>query len=279
MLLSIRSLLLTVFVLLAGTVAGDAQVVKPKANTEFSGSSGTISIELQWMDNNAYPSFDDIQFFSFILNAGPNSDIDAVATLKQKVSKDDIKESDDVYSYTVEFDSSVTGDGQYYIQVFASLNDDGSQYTINYSPRFKLTSMGGSSSVTYSDTTQPPGQTRAQTGTTEASVDTHSFTLYYTQQTGISRFAPMQTQPGSTITATTWSRRYPTSAVTYYSALRTSLEQHTTLTPGWSYTLPSGINYATPAPNPTDNGGWHDPKERQSLSTRKINLRKRANFI
>lgn len=279
MLLSIHSLLLTFITLLAGFVAGDAQVVKPKANSEFSGSSGTISIDIQWMDNNAYPPFDKVDHFLFQLQNGPNTNIQKVKVLKDNVSPDDITQGDDgTYSYTVEFDSSITGDGQYYIQVFSALDADNKQYTINYSPRFELTDMKGTTTVTFTDTTQPVGQTRAQTGTTAASIDTRSFTLQYTQQTGISRFAPMQMQPVTKITATTWTRKFATSAVTYYSSLINSLQQETTITPGWSYTLPSGMNMATPAPYPSDNGGWKDPKERQSLSTRKINLRKRALF-
>lgn len=278
MLLSIHSLLLTLVGLLAGLVAGDVQVVTPKEGAEVSGSSGSISLEVQWVDNSAYPPCDKIVFYSFQLDNGPNNKINKVQNLKTQVSPDDVTKDDQgVYSYTLEFDSSITGNGQFYIQVFASLDDDGNQQTINYSPRFMLTSMSGTNTVTYTDSVQPVGQTRAYTGTTQASVDTRSFTLLYTQQTGISRFAPMQMQPGSKMTATTWTRRFATSAVTYYSTLRNTLAQETTLTPGWSYTLPSGVNQATPAVYPSDNGGWHDPKERQSLSTRKLNLRKRAN--
>ena len=43
-----------------------------------------------------------------------------------------------------------------------------------------------------------------------------------------------------------------------------------------SYNVKSGVNYASVAPMPSDNGGWYDPKERMTLTTRKINLRKRG---
>lgn len=273
--LSSPSLLLTIFLFLSGFVIADVQVVSPKTDDEFSGSSGTVSIEVKWMDNGADPALDDIKFYSFTLETGPNNDIEKVKTLKAKVDPADVTLDSEVYSYKLEFDASIAGDGQYYIQVYTSV-DGKNSYTNNYSPRFTLSSMKGTSTYSFTDTTQPNGETVIHQSSS-ASVDTKSFTLHYTQQTGVSRFAPMQMQPGSKITATTWTRKFPTSAVTYYSTLRNTLAQETTLTPGWSYTLPSGFNRATPAAYPTDNGGWHDPKERQKLSTRKINLKKRAN--
>ena len=96
----------------------------------------------------------------------------------------------------------------------------------------------------------------------------------YTMQTGVSRFAPMQMQPQSAVTAQTWTRKFPTSSVSLYSTLRKSPDKLTTITPGWSYTLPSDYNYATPAPFPSDNGGWYNPKDRQTLSARKVNLKR-----
>lgn len=275
--LSIHSLFLICILYFTKFVLGDVQVVSPKENATFSGSSGSVSIELEWMDNGAYPSIDKISYYTFTLETGPNLDIQAVGTIIKEVSPDDITLSSDVYSYTVDINADMAGPGQFYIQVYAFVDNQG--YTINYSPRFSLTSMSGASTYTYVGTTPPVGQTDIQTTTqtATASIDSRSFTISYTAQTGISRFAPMQLQPATSITATTWTRRFQTSAVTYYSTYRSTLDQQTTITPGWSYTLSSGMNLATPAAYPSANGGWYDPKERLTLSTRKINLKKRSN--
>lgn len=275
--LSIHSLFLICILYLTNVAFGDVQVVSPKEGATFSASGGTASIELQWMDNGAYPPIDKISYYTFTLETGPNLEIQAVGTIKKEVSPDDVTSSSDVYSYTVEIDADMAGPGQFYIQVYAFVDSQG--YTINYSPRFTLTSMSGASTYTYTGTAPPVGQTDIQTTTTTAaaSIDTRSFTISYTDQTGISRFAPMQLQPATQITATSWTRRFQTSAVTYYSTYRSSLDQQTTITPGWSYTLSSGMNLATPAVYPSANGGWYDPKERLTLSTRKINLKKRSN--
>lgn len=277
MLVTVQTLFAAVLMLLTRIAVGDVQVTEPQAGDQFSGSGGTVSIDLKWQDNGAIPQVDQVIYFTFTLMTGPNDHIQAVKPLAESIPLSAITKTEDTYSYTLKFPSASVGNGQYYIQIFSQLQGG---HTNNYSPRFQLTSMGGTSSATFSDSTQPPGETDvAGTGTTTATVDTRSFTLYYTQQTGISRFAPMQMQPGSKITATTWTRKFPASAVTYYSTYRSTLAQETTITPGWSYTLSSGINYATPAPYPTDNGGWRSPKQRQSLSTRKINLKKRAGLV
>lgn len=150
-------------------------------------------------------------------------------------------------------------------------------YTLHYSGRFTLKGMDGVLTVTFPPVnyiTGPDGGTSITTGAAGAVIDTRSFTVPYTKQTGISRFAPMQQQPGDSVTATEWTRKYETSAVTYFSKLQSSMEQLTTITPGWSYTRPSDYNYATPAPFPTNNGGWYNPEERQTFSTRKLNLKR-----
>ena len=82
------------------------------------------------------------------------------------------------------------------------------------------------------------------------SVDSRSFSISYTKQTGKTRYAPMQTQPGSTITHKSMTRRFATSSYSAYSTYKKSPNVMTTLTPGWDYTPASKPNYATVAPYP-----------------------------
>ncbi|AJV41848.1 Kre9p [Saccharomyces cerevisiae YJM1355] len=271
-----RNSIICALVFLVSFVLGDVNIVSPSSKATFSPSGGTVSVPVEWMDNGAYPSLSKISTFTFSLCTGPNNNIDCVAVLASKITPSELTQDDKVYSYTAEFASTLTGNGQYYIQVFAQV--DGQGYTIHYTPRFQLTSMGGVTAYTYSATTEPTPQTSIQTTTTNnaqaTTIDSRSFTVPYTKQTGTSRFAPMQMQPNTKVTATTWTRKFATSAVTYYSTFGTLPEQATTITPGWSYTISSGVNYATPASMPSDNGGWYKPSKRLSLSARKINMRK-----
>ncbi|KOG98448.1 Kre9p [Saccharomyces eubayanus] len=269
--------ILYAWVFLISCVLGDVNTVSPLAGAKFSPSGGTVSIPVKWMDNGAYPPLSKISYYTLSLCTGPNNDINCIGTIATQVKPSALaQDQDGVYSYTATFPSTLTGNGQYYIQVFAWVNNQGS--TLHYTPRFQLTSMGGATAYTFSDSAAPTPQTSIQTTTTNtaqaSSIDSRSFTVPYTKQTGTSRFAPMQMQPMTKVTATTWTRKYATSAVTYFSTFGKLPQQETTLTPGWSYSISSGVNYATHAAMPSDNGGWYKPSKRLSLSARKMNLRK-----
>ncbi|CCH63106.1 hypothetical protein TBLA_0J01080 [Henningerozyma blattae CBS 6284] len=265
--------------LIASYVFADINILAPVKDATFSPAAGAtaVSIELEWIDSGSYPTMNDITYLSFVLEQGPNSSIEPVGTLAQKIPPSAVtKDSSNNYFYTVTVDGTLIGDGQYYIQIYAVV--DGAGNTIHYTPRFTLKGMKAAKSNTYTDTVEPTPQTAININTditttapTEVIDTSASFSVPYYSQTGSARFAPMQTPPGSLITATSWSRRFPTSEVTYYGSHRNSLDQITTVTQGWSGSLTSDYNYATPALHPSDNGGWYNPRDRISLSVRKLN--------
>ncbi|EDO18534.1 hypothetical protein Kpol_2001p39 [Vanderwaltozyma polyspora DSM 70294] len=272
-----RSLYLIFCFLLSFAVA-DVGLFQPAANAQFQpDSNGQVSIEISWIDNLAYPYMSNFTSFTFTLNNGNNTDILKVKTLDDKITPDQLTVKSEgrfpKYSYTVTFDKSITGNGQFFIQVYGLVPGQGN--TIHYTHRFYLAGMSGVNTVTYIGTTEPIPQTSIVTMTTSvATINSASFTVPYAQQTGISRFAPMQTPPVSKVTATSWSRRFATSAVTYFTTAIHSLQQETTITEGWSGVFTSDYNYATPADFPSNNGGWYAPSSRLSLSARKVNYRK-----
>ncbi|CCK69347.1 Kre9p KNAG_0C02360 [Huiozyma naganishii CBS 8797] len=261
-----------------GVVRADVAIVAPEKGKTFSPQGGTVDISVKWADDGNYPQLDKVTYYTLSLCSGPNSQINCFFPIQKKLAPSALEEENSggnhYYSFDATFSAGVVGSGQFYLQVFAFVENQG--YTIHYSPRFVLTGMSGQvTTFTYSDTIQPAGQTSIQTTTTrtaDTSIDSASFSVTYTKQTGTRRFAPMQSKPGTRVTATSWSRKYPTSAVTYYSTFRKSLDQLTTITPGISYLITSDFNYATPAPMPSDNGGWYNPSKRLSLTARKISL-------
>lgn len=251
---------------------GDVSIQKFSEGLTFEPVDGTVVIKLSWADNSAYPKLDKITYYTFTLNYGSNQQIKSGGTLAEEIKPSQLTDADGLSSYTLKFKDSLVANGQYFIQVYAYVQGEG--YTIHYTPRFMLKGMSGSVGGTVTESVQPVPQTQINTGGQEANtINTAWFTIPYTKQTGVSRFAPMQMQPGTKVTATTWSRKYPTSAVTFYSTARKSLQQLTTITPGWSYPVTSDFNYATPAPLPSLNGGWYNPKSRQSFSVRKLNFK------
>lgn len=258
-------LLIPVLLLLLTQVIADVSISKPLTGASYAVSGGTVSVEISWIESNANPLLGDIESYTFVLCSGPNTDIDPVETIA-KVSASDISD----YTYTASIDASIGASGSYYIQVYAQVAKG---FTIHYTSRFSLTGMTGSYKPTDGGSTTPPSaQTSlADDGAAAAtSIDTRSFTLQYSQQTGATRYAPMQTQPGTKVTAnkSSWTRRYPTSSVSYFSTVRNDLlAQSSTITQGWSYIISSAINWATPAPYPSANGGWYNPSQKVKAAT------------
>lgn len=239
----------------------DVSISSPGAGRSFSGTSGSVTIDLEWVDSGAVPLLDDVNTFTFLLCTGPNNNVNCFSQLALEVPAADLLDN----SYTATFLNTVCANGLFYIQITAVTTDG---YTLHYTNRFTLNGMTGTRRLTGSGS-PPQGQTLLQGGPTIAPIDPRSWTLHYTQQTGSTRYAPMQTQPGTTVTATSWSRRFPTSAVTYYSTVRHSPNVYSTTTLPWTYTMESLINQATPAPNPSVLG-WYPASERiqsASLST------------
>lgn len=257
-------------------VVCDLAILSPKPNEVFSPSGGAVSIDIIWMDNQALPPVSDVKEYTIKLCTGPNDKINCFSTLAEAVPSSDVVFTSDHYTYSVSIGSSLVGDGQYFLQIYADVRDKTIIGTIHYTPRFILTSMTGVTTYTYSTTLEPPAQTNYIQGADAGNnLDTSaSFTVPYTLQTGKTRFAPMQMQPNTKVTGTAWSRRFPTSAVTFYSVFRpwTELQQLSTITPGWSYTYTSGANYATPALFPYQVGSWYNPRKRMSLTPRKLVL-------
>ncbi|ODQ77283.1 hypothetical protein BABINDRAFT_163561 [Babjeviella inositovora NRRL Y-12698] len=238
------------------TAIADISLSNPVPGSSFSGSTGTVSISVEWIDSGGAPPVSEIESYTFSLMTGSNLDISNIATLADAVSA--LKITDD--TYTVTFKNTVCGNGLFYIQVYGALLASAGS-TIQYTNRFTLTGMTGSK-VASGSGSPPQGQISLVTGgTAAASINPASFSVPYTLQTGSTRYAPMQLQPGTSITVTTWSRRFPTSAVTYFTTKMASPVVYSTVTPGWSYTINSQPNYASPAPNPSI-AGWYAASER-----------------
>ncbi|KAI5903664.1 Cell wall synthesis protein KRE9 [Candida parapsilosis] len=262
--------ILTLLSSLLAPVFADVEITSPEEGDKFSGSSGKATIIVKWDDNSdsdSDMSLDNVKSYTLSLctNGSPIQCLDP--TIKQKEITSN--------TATVSVEQNDVPSGYYFIQVYTLFTNGGS--TINYTPRFRLTDMEGTSGTLVVTVTgdQPGGQTSGFGQTTGSDIS-KSFTVPYTLQTGRTRYAPMQMQPGSTVTATTWTRKFPTSAVTYYSTKHTKFVVHSTITPGWSYTASSEVNWATVAPYPTN---WYAASERKLSKASITATKKRKRWI
>lgn len=229
----------------AVAVLGDMKFTAPKAGKEFSASGGEVSVEVKWKDDGSDLEFKDIQKYIVSLCTGSNNNIECVSlgTVSSAKKK----------SYTASIDASAFPNGWYYFQFYNTYKKD--SISILYTDRFRLKGMDGDKkkfgtkilSVSLTATGEAPAAV-TQGGDNE--VDSSMFSVTYTKQTGKTKYAPMQTQPGKKITHKSISRRYPTSSYTAYSTYKKSPDVKTTFTPGWDYTPASKHNGATVAPFP-----------------------------
>jgi hypothetical protein len=224
----------------------DVEFTSPTLGQKFTALGGKVSVPIKWKDSgddDDQLSLANAKSYTILLCTGPNNDIQCLQD-DELVSNQAISSK----SYTASIPADLVPSGYFYFQIHTFFTDGSS--TLNYSPRVQLQSMTGATStfIATVDGSSPDGSTSLVGN----SINSASFTIPYTLQTGKSKFAPMQTQPGSVVTATTWTRKYPASAVTYFSTKADSPFCVSTITPGWDYTPESAVNWATPAPFPTE---------------------------
>lgn len=245
------AILYAVFLSLLARAVADVSITSPGIGQSFSASGGQVTIKLSWEagdDSSGDTSLDDVLKYAIALCTGPNGDIQNVATLTDSLSKSST-------SYLATLQSSDYPNGIYYFQVYTTFPLG---YTIHYSPRFKLTNMGGdASTVSFKPSLlsvtgdAPTAQMNVGENAVTTTADSKWFTVPYTEQTGKTRYAPMQTQPASSISYKLFSNRHLLSAYTPYLTMRASPNVFSTITPGWNYTPASKVNTAPVAAYPS----------------------------
>lgn len=231
---------------LLGLVFADVEITSPTSGDSFSGSSGKATFNIKWKDNSEDGdtlSLDNVKTYTILLCTGPNGDIDCLNHLvkQQSISGNE---------YSASISQNSVPNGYYYLQIYTDFGE-GVGATINYSDRFKLTGMSGSTATVSQAVTYTGDSPAGYTSIQSVAINSKSFSITYTLQTGRTKFAPMQLQPGSSITHSTWSRRFPTSSYTVYTSISPSPNAYSTITPGWSYTPVSATNTASSADYPT----------------------------
>jgi len=121
----------------------------------------------------------------------------------------------------------------------------------NYSPRFSLTGMTGSfpanviaglQKVTGTAGPATENNVAAANPGAGAGGQAGGFSVPYTLQTGLTKYAPMQPQPGTKITAKTAAPLWPTSSVSYAQTWLPRPSQVTTFTQSFTYSVSSMEN-------------------------------------
>ncbi|KAK9496221.1 hypothetical protein V1508DRAFT_408020 [Lipomyces doorenjongii] len=227
-------------------VFADVQFLTPKPGVSYSAAN---PLTVTWQDSGTVPTFADLSTASLLLcgNTDPSNFLCFQPYLFQTQALSGFSGT-----YTANIPVAVAANGQYFLQMTSIIAAGG--IVINYSDRFNLTGMTGTTEYVYVDSTAGPPRQYSPATTPTAS---NPFTVSYQDQADwATKYAPMQPQPGTTVTASTASRQYPTSAIS--AIFKTNTMQpyaQTTTTMSWTYTLTSVINEASPQPDPSANGG------------------------
>ncbi|ABN64556.2 Cell wall synthesis protein KRE9 precursor [Scheffersomyces stipitis CBS 6054] len=230
--------------------SADVDITAPKQGDSFSGSGGSASFKVSWDDDSSDSSdefsLSNVKYYTILLCTNTNTEI-GCDDKNPLVFQLPLSSK----STTVTVPASNYPNGYYYVQIYTTFKSGST--TAHYSNRFHLTSMSGTSiaSIIYTITGAGPAADTSDIDGGSTTYASSLFTIPYTMQTSTKRFAPMQTQPGSKVTATTWSIKYPTSAVTYYTTKGPKPVVMSTITPGWDYTPTSLPNAASVAPYPS----------------------------
>lgn len=247
----------------------DISISSPAQGASFAATSG---ITIKFSDDGVAPKFAAITSTKVLLCTGSNADINCLATVATFVPGS-------LTSYTVSLASylALGSNGAYYFQLYSVATTG---YTIHYSNRFTLSGMTGTLKASSGgDTTSPDDTVAVTDGSTAGAAVTGSaalasFSVTYTLQTGLTRYAPMQMQPGTKVThKLSATRRFPTSSVSYFTTFTRQPLQKTTTTLSWSYTIAQGPNWAATAASPT---GYYAASE---ALARNINAKSRRGYV
>ncbi|KAI9879451.1 MAG: hypothetical protein M1830_008498 [Pleopsidium flavum] len=217
-------------------------------------AGGTFAVE--WTDSGSAPSIADLASYQLFLCAGGN---DASSFIQlAPITTQGAFSTGNKASGTIQTTIGADTKNAYFLKMMSVATAGGT--ITNYSPRFSLTGMTGSfppnviaGLKTVTGTAGPATENNVAAAHPGggAGEQAGGFSVPYTLQTGLTKYAPMQPQPPSKITAKTAAPLWPTSAVVYAQTWLPRPSQVTTFTQSNTYSVSSMENTAAPASQPT----------------------------
>ncbi|KAI9849732.1 MAG: hypothetical protein M1838_000093 [Thelocarpon superellum] len=270
----VRTRMLILLGLFAPLALADVEFTSPSAGDKVTGGS---AIDAKWKDSGSAPSISDLKSYQLFLCAGSNSNqvradpgrhmsqplmMSARAKNPPCMSLKDQGTFDGTNGASatvpVGFGAS-TPDNAYYLKMLSTATAGGT--VINFSNRFSLSGMTGvfppalvTDLKTVSGTTGPPtvNQVAGANAAPPAGGAAGPYTVPYTLQTGLTRYAPMQPQPPTKITAQSATPLWPTSGTTVATTFMAIPSIVTTLTQSPTFSTTTRTNTVAAAPQPSD---------------------------
>ncbi|KAL8806750.1 MAG: hypothetical protein Q9182_001148 [Xanthomendoza sp. 2 TL-2023] len=222
----IRSLL--VLTILQLTVA-NVQFTSPAAGTTLTAGK---PITAKWKDSGDGTALTDLTTYTLFLCAGGNDDASFINLAP--INANGQFSTGNEASATVAATLGGNDKNAYFLKM-QSVGPKGTQL-INYSDRFSISGMTGTfppnvqAGIAKVSGTDGPAATNQEAPAAGAGGAQGEEAVAYTAQTGLIKYAPMQTPPGTKITAQRPTPRYPTSSVRIAKTFLPPPKQTTTMT-------------------------------------------------
>ncbi|KAI9815556.1 MAG: hypothetical protein M1827_002690 [Pycnora praestabilis] len=238
---------------LAPLAVADVEFTTPAAGASVAGGT-TISVA--WKDSGSAPSVSDLTSYQLFLCAGGNDASNFIQLAP--ITTAGTFSTGNAASGTVQVTIGGSTTNAYFLKMISVATAGGT--VTNYSPRFSLTGMTGTfpanviaGIATVTGTDGPPTENQVTSGDNAAnSGPAGPFTQAYNLQTGLTKYAPMQPIPPTSITAKSATPLYPTSAVIFAKTWLPRPSQVTTLTQSGTFSVSSMENTAAAAAQPSD---------------------------
>ncbi|KAK3678435.1 Cell wall synthesis protein kre9 precursor [Recurvomyces mirabilis] len=240
---------------LSQLVLADVKVTVPAAGASVPAGSITVT----WTDSGVAPALSALTSYTIQLVIGGNDD----STQTPLITLANAASFSAGSSVTGTVPAGVAGSttNGYFLK-FTSVASEGGT-VINYSSRFTMTGMTGTTPAAALTAVQALGGSNAgpptvnsvnngnAAGGAGAAAGGADFTVPYQLQTGLTKYAPMQPVPGTKITANNFTPLHPTSAYTIATTWMPKPSIATTLTASQTFSVSSMENTAAAQSNPT----------------------------
>ncbi|KUJ19124.1 uncharacterized protein LY89DRAFT_706012 [Mollisia scopiformis] len=231
-------------------------IAYPEFTVPAAGASvpGGTAFTVTWKDSGSAPSNADLTTYTLFLFSGSNATPQQLYQLAASTIA-----AGSTVSVTVPLGTGGATTNAYFLGMLSVASAGGTIWT--YSDRFTLTGMTGSFSAAVIAAnaavvgTTGPDPVNDVTGTSNGAASSAAAGAWgtpYNEQTGLTKYAPMQPVPPTAITATNTSPLWPTSSVVLASTFLPIASQVTTLTQANTFSVSSHANTAAAASSPTD---------------------------
>jgi len=239
----LSNILLSLAASIASVLAA-VEITVPSAGASVPNTGFTIT----WVESGSTPSVTDLTGYNLYLYTGPNT---APVIVGPVLASDTTSPTPASITVTIPAGLGGSTTNAYFLGMVSKVA--GGTVT-NYSNRFTITGMTGTSSVALGTISSTDGPEDVNNIAAAAGVEARDvYGTPYNLQTGPTRYAAMQPVPPTKITATNTAPLYPTSSVQLASAPLPAQDSIvTTVTQANTFQVSSHANTASPASQPVD---------------------------